>query len=302
MILNSLEIFEQVLADGTLTAAKQKRPERVLMVSPEYFRVEYAINPFMTNAQGELNQVDEQRAREEWEELRATYGRLGFTVDTLAGAPGLPDMVFCANQSFPFLDAQGKKAVLLSNMRSEFRRGEVPYLRDWYEKRGYKVHEIADKNIFFEGNGDALIQYPYNLVWGGYGHRTSRAAYDVLADRFGFYVVPLELDRAHYYHIDLCLSIINETTAVIAPDAFTPEGLAMLRLGFANLIEVGERENLKYACCNCHSPDGKHVITQAGAAEFRAKIRDAGLVPVEVAVDEFFKSGGSVFCMKMMAF
>src|SRR3989344_5687014 len=234
MVIESKEILEQLLAEGALTKEPQKKPRRVLMVSPEHFRIEYAINPYMTNAAGELNRVDEARARAQWEALKAIYESLGLKVEVLPGVPGLPDMVFCANQSFPFLDAQGAKSVLLSNMCSEFRRGEVPYFRDWYEKQGYKVHEIADKNVIFEGNGDAYFQHPRSIIWGGFGPRASRAAYDEIADRFGFHVVPLALAKDQYYHLDLCLSVVNEDTAIVVPDAFHPEGLAMLRLAFVN--------------------------------------------------------------------
>ena len=301
MILETKEILEQVLAEGTLLR-NQDKPARVLMVSPEHFRVEYAINPFMKDEAGDLNRVDEARARAEWTALKETYEGLGLKVDVLEGASGQPDMVFSANQSFPFRTKGGAKSVVLGKMRSEFRRGEVPYFRDWYEKRGYRVHELSGASVFFEGNGDALVQYPYNLIWGGYGHRTSRNAYSYLSENLGFNIVPLELDLDRHYHLDLCLSILNETTAVVFPEAFHPESLEMLKLGFPNLIEVSARENLEFSACNCHSPDGKHVITHRGAKEFIAKLRDHGFSPIEVSTAEFLKSGGSVFCMKMMTF
>jgi N-dimethylarginine dimethylaminohydrolase len=301
MILESKEMLEQVLAEGALLK-NQVRPSRVLMVSPEHFRVEYAINPFMKNADGELNRVDEGKARIEWAKLRATFEGLGLKVDILSGVEGQPDMVFAANQSFPFRKTGGPKSVVLSKMRSEFRRGEVPHFKDWYEKRGYQVHELSGSGVFFEGNGDALIQYPYNLVWGGFGHRTSRNAYSYLSEKLGFFIVPLELDLDRHYHLDLCLSILNETTAVVFPEAFHPESLEMIRLGFPNLIEVSTKENLAYSACNCHSPDGKHVITHQGATEFVAKLRAHGFIPIELPTTEFMKAGGSVFCLKMMTF
>lgn len=299
MLIRSTEVLEQIMADGTLVK-NQEKPKRVLMCSPNHFAVEYAINPFMKDEKGELNVVNVDRAIAQWNSLKSGYEAIGIAVDVLPGAPGLPDMVFAANQSFPFRKVGGEKSVVLSRMRSQFRRGEVPFFRDWYERQGYRVREVPE-NTFFEGNGDALVQYPWNLVWGGYGHRSSLEAYNTLLE-LGLHVVPLELNREHHYHLDLCLSIINETTAVVFPEAFSAQDYRMLQVAFPNLIEVDAEENLRYACCNCHSPDGQHVFTHAGAEQFRKKLTAKGLTPIEVDTSEFLKSGGSVFCMKMMVF
>ena len=51
-----------------------------LMCPPEYFAVEYAINPWMNPD----NPVDVQLAIRQWERLRATYLSLGHTVHTIA--------------------------------------------------------------------------------------------------------------------------------------------------------------------------------------------------------------------------
>lgn len=64
-----------------------------LMCSPDYFTVQYAINPWMNPD----DPVDLQLARQQWEQLKAAYARLGHTVKTIDPEPGLPDMVFAAN-------------------------------------------------------------------------------------------------------------------------------------------------------------------------------------------------------------
>ena len=65
----------------------------VLMCRPEHFTVSYRINPWMDPTRP----VDRDRAVRQWEALRATYERLGHTVELLDPVPGLPDMVFAAN-------------------------------------------------------------------------------------------------------------------------------------------------------------------------------------------------------------
>lgn len=302
MLIEELEILEQLIGDDVLRETGRRFPQKVLMVAPQYFRIEYAINPYMRSPDGGLNIVDMGYARLQWEELRASYMRLGFKVEVLDGQPDFPDMVFCANQSFPFIDEDGNKCVILSSMQSKERAGEVSFFRSWYQDQGYEVYDLGTKNLKFEGNGDALIHFPLNLVWGGYGHRTSKDSYQELAERFGFNIVPLRLKSEYYYHLDLCMSILNPTTVVICPDAFDAKSLELIHLGFPNVIEVSAEENKLYACCNCHCPDDIHVILQRGTPTFATELRRLGFRPIEVDTTEFLKSGGSVFCMKMMYF
>ena len=81
------------------------RPGRVLLTTPDYFRVEYVINPHM---EGNVGSVDPAAAQAQWEALRSTYDDLGTEVSTVDGAPDLPDMVFCANQTLPYQTPGGE--------------------------------------------------------------------------------------------------------------------------------------------------------------------------------------------------
>ena len=82
-----------VLAPSPLAGQRSATARRYLMCRPEHFEVSYAINPWMDPARP----VDRARALRQWEHLKATYERLGHTVDLLEPVPGLPDMVFAAN-------------------------------------------------------------------------------------------------------------------------------------------------------------------------------------------------------------
>lgn len=271
------------------------------MCDPKHFRVEYVINPYMQTASGELQKVDVALAQKQWLSLKAVYDELGYKVAVLPGDPKLPDMVFTANQSFPFATPAGERHVILSRMHSEFRRAEVPYFRKWYEEAGYKVHELKNPSPF-EGNGDALLHLPYGFVWGGYGHRTARETYKEISERFGLTVLLLKLTRPEYYHLDTCFSILDEKTVAVQESAFEPEGMRMIYSVFDKVIETDPEENLQHFCCNSHSPNGKDVILHHGAKKFRRDLEKAGFHPREIDTSEFMKSGGSVFCMKMMVF
>ena len=54
--------------------------------------------------------------------------------------------------------------------------------------------------------------------------------------------------------------------------------------------------------CNAHCPDEKHVIIQKGNAQSVALIKQHNFIPIEIDTSEFIKSGGSVYCMKLMYF
>ena len=132
-----------------------KKPQKVLMVLPDYFKVEYAINPHMKKADGSLNQVDPLRAREEWNHLYHTYKDLGLQVFELEGQPAFPDMVFAANQVFAFLDPWERSSFILSNMHSPERKGEVTYFESWAHKHNIQTFHLPS-NEDFEGCGDAI--------------------------------------------------------------------------------------------------------------------------------------------------
>src|ERR1700722_20457437 len=76
--------------------ARTPRTRRYAMTSPDFFAVEYAINPWMDVAAP----VDRRAAALQWESLYRTYLSLGHTVDLVRPEPGLPDMVYAAHCEF----------------------------------------------------------------------------------------------------------------------------------------------------------------------------------------------------------
>lgn len=274
------------------------RPGRVLLTSPDHFEVAYVINPHM---EGHIGDVDAERARAQWDALRAAYERVGMEVSVVAGQPGLPDMVFCANQTLPYLTPGGQRGAILSRMHAPQRKPEVEHYARFFESEGYEVTGLdPDLPGDFEGMGDALWHPGRYLLWGGYGYRTDRGVYDRLGDKMGFPVLPLHLEDPDFYHLDTCLCPLDEHTALVYPGAFDDEGLATIRAHFARVLEAPEHEARDLFACNAHSPDGRHVFIQRGCTETNAMLREAGFEVVELDTDEYLKSGGSVFCMKLM--
>ncbi|HET8864174.1 MAG TPA: arginine deiminase-related protein [Gracilimonas sp.] len=273
-------------------------PEKVLLVKPTYFSVEYVINPHM---EGNIGDVDKLAAQNEWEHLKAAYEELGLYVHVEQGQRGYPDMVFCANQSLPNITKDGKKEVIMSVMHSDQRKDEVPFIQKVYEDSSYDiVHLDHSRFSDFEGMGDALWHYKKRLIWGGYGYRSSKEVYDVISETFDTPVIALELVDDRFYHLDTCLCILDSETALIYPKAFTNEGLELIRAVFKNVIEASKYEAEKLFACNATCPDGKNVFIQQGCIDVNQKLKELGFKVHEFSTYEFLKSGGSVFCMKML--
>jgi len=275
------------------------RPNRVVLTTPTHFDVEYVINPHMSENVGAVNK---EVAWQQWKAVRATYTALDRNPIVVNGQSGLPDMVFCANQTLPFYEpASDTKGVVLSRMHSEHREGEVPYYDHFFDDQGYDVKTLPDDlTADFEGMGDALWHPKRRLLWGGYGYRTSPEAYEALHDLLDIPIVLLRLTDPDYYHLDTCLCPLDTEHALVAPDAFDETGLALINALFDTPIEVPDHEARHQFACNGHCPDGTHVLIQEGCEVTNERLREHDFVPVELDTSEFLKAGGSVFCMKQM--
>lgn len=275
-------------------------PERLLMCPPEYFDVVDVKNPHMA---GQIGNVRQDAAREQWFGVKAAFERAGAAVDLVAPTPDCEDMVFCANQTFVGLDDAGAKTCLLSRMKHPSRQREVPAFRDWFAAAGYAIRELPDDAALgFEGSGDAIWHPGRGLVWGGYGHRTVSEAYPHVAASFGVPVVRLKLLSDRFYHLDTCLCAIDERTVLISPDSFEPRGLELIRTVFADVIECPADEAGDGMACNATAIGGKSVVIQRGNERTTGMLRERGYDVIEIETGEYLKSGGSVFCMKMYVF
>jgi len=266
------------------------------MADPKYFEVRYAINPFMAEHVGT---VDVDNARAQWANLCGIYSRLGFEVLVVPPMKDQPDLVFMANQSFPLRSEDGSLEVLLSHMHSPERRSEVQWVAEWYAANGVKTTPLSSE-LIFEGMGDCMWVPGQNVVMAGYGYRTEQRAVQALSHQLQAQVVPLKLVHPSFYHLDTCLSPVDHERALYVPEAFDAAGQEALRKQFSTLVPVPIEEALSHLSCNGHCPDKNNFIVQQGAQKTAALARSIGLTVIEVDTSEFLKSGGSVYCMKLM--
>lgn len=281
--------------------------DRVQMADPEHFDVQYAINPHMRDASGELQRVDRGEARKQWEGLRAALESCGAKVCFEPALEGHPDFVFCANPGLPIPKAAvgGASRWVPSRMASEERKGEVQRWCEVFEARGWQVEPLQGEAERFEGTGDGLWHPRRRLLWGGVGLRSSESAWQELATRYGLPIVILELQDPALYHLDTCLAPIDEACCLFCPSAFNAEGVALIQALFEDAIEVDETEAKQHFACNAFAPQieggsGRgSVLLQKGATRSCDELRERGFAVIELETGEYLKSGGSVFCMKL---
>lgn len=295
MVYTSTEALDFSLTD----CPAMDNPRRVVLTSPLYFDVEYVINPHMT---GNIGGVNREAALQQWKALRAAYAARDIEPLVVDGQPGLPDMVFCANQTLPYHDPRtGEEGVILSRMHAPERQGEVQHYASFFKSIGYTVHALPDGvETDFEGMGDAIWHPNRYLLWGGYGYRTDRDTYEALSEQLDVRILALSLSDPAFYHLDTCFSVLDSSSVLIYPGAFDDDALALIHHFFDTVVNAPEGEARDQFACNAHCPDQSHVFIQEGCDVTMDRLHDAGFHPVELDTSEFLKSGGSVFCMKQM--
>jgi len=122
--------------------------DKILMCPPDFFTVDYVINPWMA---GQEDSLSLERAKEQWEALRDQIAEFADVV-TIEPQPELPDMVFTANAGVVY----GNKAIASHFMPHE-RRPEEQYFKQWFRDNGYDLLDLDDylgDILAFSGGGE----------------------------------------------------------------------------------------------------------------------------------------------------
>lgn len=262
--------------------------KRLLVCAPDFFQVDYEINPWMriTNA------VDPHQAVQQWQRLMDTLEKeLGVVLERMPPVRGLPDMVFTANAGV----VVGRTAVP-SRFRHPERQREETYFEAWFKDHGYEVIRLLE-GIYFEGAGD-LLGGP-DLWLGGYRQRSDVRAYTQLSHLFGLEIIPVELVDSRFYHLDTCFCPLSGGEALYHPPAFDTYAQAVIsdRLPESRRLVVSPFDALRFAC-NAVCVD-RHVVLPAGCLETERLLKTRGYIPHPVPLDEFMKSGGSAKCLTL---
>lgn len=258
---------------------------RILMCPPDYFGIEYEINPWMSVRHGS----DPEKAAAQWRALADALEGLGVEIDRLPPAQGLPDLVFTANAGLVFRDL-----FLPSRFRFGVRQGETPHFEAWARGRGFKVVALPE-GMNFEGAGDAL--FCGEALFAGYRFRSDVRSHQWVGERLGVEVLPMELVDPRYYHLDTCFCPLAPDAALYYPGAFDEYGRSVIRDRIPRLIEVRAEEAQGFSCNAVVV--GRTVILNRGAPRLAEDLRRLGFATIPLDFSEFIKSGGSAKCLTL---
>jgi N-dimethylarginine dimethylaminohydrolase len=258
---------------------------RILMCPPDYFGIEYEINPWMNVRVGS----DTERSRRQWNALYQTLQELGALVDRMEPVPGLPDLVFTANAGVIY-----RNLFISSRFRFGVRQGETAHYEAWARSRGFEVVSLPD-GWNFEGAGDAL--FCGETLLAGYRFRSDVRSHQWVGERLGVEVLPMELVDPRFYHLDTCFCPLAPDWALYYPGAFDDYGRFVLRERIPHLIEVAPEEAVSFSCNAVVI--GRTVVLNEGAPKLAATLKDAGYAVRLLGFSEFIKSGGSAKCLTL---
>jgi N-dimethylarginine dimethylaminohydrolase len=258
---------------------------QILMCPPEFFGIEYEINPWMDRRQG----ADRHLASQQWQDLRLLLEEAGAAVFCLPAEAGMPDLVFTANAAMIY----GARAIP-ARFRHLQRQVEESRAQAWLVERGFELCPLKP-DTYFEGAGDAL--FCGDTLFAGYRIRTAIGGHQQIGDVLGCRVISLELVDPRYYHLDTCFCPLAPGVAVYYPQAFDTYGQRALHEFIEDLIPVAEAEAWNFACNAVVV--GRTVITNVGCPLLHDELRPRGYTPIATPLSEFVKSGGSAKCLTL---
>jgi N-dimethylarginine dimethylaminohydrolase len=255
------------------------------MCPPDYYGIEYEINPWMNRKVGS----DPTESLRQWWTLRDTLRALDVHIETIEPVKGLPDMVFTANAGIVYRDL-----FIPARFRYGVRQGESPHFECWARAAGFQILQLPE-GYNHEGAGDAL--FCGDTLFAGYRFRSDVRSHQWVADKLGVEVLPMELVDPRYYHLDTCFCPLREGEAIYHPGAFDDYGRSVLKDRIASLIEVSAEEAVSFSCNAVVV--GRNVILNEGVPKLSTALERAGYVVHPLRLTEFIKAGGSAKCLTL---
>jgi len=254
------------------------------MCAPDYYGIEYEINPWMSRAK----QITPKQASEQWQALRRVLEEnMKVDIFNLQSQPGLPDMVFTANGGLVW-----DHKFIVSNFRYEVRRGEAAYFEEWFRHRGFNITRLPP-DMYFEGEGDLL---KCGDAWfAGYHIRSDIVAHHKVAEIIDQEILSLELTSDWFYHLDTCFCPLREGQALFYPTAFDSYARKVLEDNIPQLIPVADEEAARFACNAIVIGDS--IVLNDGCPKIRESLESLGFIVFETPLSEFLKAGGSAKCL-----
>jgi N-dimethylarginine dimethylaminohydrolase len=263
-----------------------------LVVEPNHFRVDYAINPYMDLA----DQPDPMRALEQWHGLVEALRAAGAEVEVLPQRPDSPDMVYAMNLGLVVNtgpEAEDRR-VVHSHMRYAERRNETLTAAPWFAEHGFAGSYVGRDGVGAHLEAGDAFAFGDALVV-GYGPRTEELGLKHLATELDVRVRGLRITHPGMYHLDLAFCPLDDRRAMVCPAAVDEASAAAMLALVPEPLVLTEEEALTF-CANSVVV-GSTILMPSVPDRVRTRLEDWGFEIVLVDVSEFHKGGGSVRCM-----
>lgn len=259
--------------------------KRILLCPPDFYDIEYEINPWMHTDNG----VDHKKSQQEYKSVKETFIKLGVEIHEIKQIKGLPDMVYTANSG----QVVGN-TFIVANFRYKERQGESKAFQDYFEKEfNFKTVALPD-GVYFEGQGDLLndgIRYFF-----GWGKRSSYEALKHLEKLLDKPVYAFETVNPYYYHLDTCFAPLTDKIVIINQRSFKADDLKKIHELFPTVIETSEADNDVLACNLVHI--GRNIVVNGNITNnLKETLKSHGYTVHGVETAEYIKGGGSAKCI-----
>lgn len=224
--------------------------------------------------------IDLDLAKKQHEKYIKALQWLGLNVYVVPADEKYPDCVFIEDTAVVH-----RKNVLITNMGSDYRRGEIKETETFF-KKNHTLFKMKPSS-FLEG-GDVLVTD--NKVYVGISKVTNNIALKYLEKIFGSYEI-IGVPVTKTLHLKSACSYIGKNTLLICD--------ALLETNLFNKFEkilVPKEES--YAC-NCVAVKDK-VLVPEGASKTISMIKNKGFKTKTVPISEFMKGEGSLTCLSII--
>ena len=277
--------------------------DAVVLASPEFFDVKYAINP-LTNKSSEVNKG---KAIKQFKALVQHFKKRKIPVHILPASPSFPDLVFVSNSAL-ILRGWPRKVAILARYAKPERRGEEALAGNLLHSLGYKVISLPDEpGLHYEGQGDSRWSHEGKDLWLCYGtDRTSKSGIQavteaILKEALESKWLPPAIHALHIiekktYHMDLCFLPLPNNRVLLHETSFSQESRKEIidKFGRLNTIHIPLR--LIYTC-NSVWLDERHLLIPKLPWSEKPIEDKTKMKCHEIGVSEFHLAGGSVSCM-----
>jgi N-dimethylarginine dimethylaminohydrolase len=282
--------------------------EGVVLASPEFYDVKYAINPLTNNK----SVVDKKKAMEQFEKLKTHFTKHNIPVhvmDAKVEDPQgkFPDLVFVSNSAL-ILRGWPTKVAILARYANPERRGEELACGAFLKTLGYKVVSLPEhEGLQYEGQGDSRWSHEGKDLWLCYGTgRTTKSGIQavkeailkeaILANWIPPTVHTLHIVEKKTYHMDLCFLPLPNDRVLCHESSFDAASRKEIRNHFGKDKTIHVPLKFLYAC-NSVWLDEKHLLIPR-LPDCRSWMYNASKMKIEeVNVDQFHLAGGSASCM-----